>query len=753
MTAPALWSDELRGGLNASAAMLPFTLSYGFIAFGVIGPAATQAGLTAAVASVVFGGLLMTLLSRTALPCVSPSASSCLILASAVAAWLRDPSLQPDAEGGLARLLALSGLTVMVAGLLQVSMGLLRVGSLVRYVPQPVMAGFMNGIAILIVLSQVAPALGLQPAKLAGEGLAVLAGWNPAALAVALGTAVVVWIVGRAWPRLPAALAALLLASAAVWMLDQAFGAPAPGATLGITMIGPLHATLPLPLALAPLLGDSGALLLQRHAANVLTTGLLLALVGTLETVLNLATIDQRIHARSDPNRTLTAVGFVNITLGVFGALPVVYLRLRALATLAGGGRSVRSVVAGSLLLGVVSLLGLPLLQLCPKPVVAGLLVMLAWSLVDPWSLALLRGRAAPADAGSATDRRLALVVVAAVCAVTVLSGFVAGVALGVLLSFVVLVRALNRSLVRLRCTAAEIPSRRVYPPAQEAVLAAARRGIGLLELEGALFFGNVERLQQEVEDLAAHAEGPGGAPLGPLHTLVLDLRRVSTIDASGAVALARLCATLAVHGIVLRLAGVALEENRHGQALRAHGVLPEAGTGDWALHDDADRATEAAEFEALARAGLPLTGAPLPLAQCALFAGFDAAALARVLACLQPRTLAAGERLFAMGEAGDALYVLTAGSISVVDHMRRQRFVSFSPGMTFGETALLDRGGRTADAVADEASTVQALSADAIDRLQREAPELAAQLYRNLALHLSTRLREASAAWRRAAG
>jgi SulP family sulfate permease len=341
---------------------------------------------------------------------------------------------------------------------------------------------------------------------------------------------------------------------------------------------------------------------------------------------------------------------------------------------------------------------------------------------------------------------------VAAVCAVTVGWGFVAGVALGVLLSFVILVRALNRSLVRLRCTAAEIPSRRVYPQAQEAVLVAARRGIGLLELEGALFFGNVERLQQEVEDLAAPAEGPGGAPPQPLHTLVLDLRRVSTIDASGAVALARLRATLAAHGVVLRLAGV-VPENRHGWALRAHGVLPEAGTGNWALHDDADRATEAAEREALVRAGVPLTGAPLPLGQCALFAGLDAAALARVAACLQPRTLAAGERLFAMGEAGDALYVLTAGSISVVDHTRRQRFVSFSPGMTFGETALLDRGGRTADAVADEASTVQALSADAIDRLQRDAPDLATQLYRNLALHLSTRLREASAAWRRAAG
>jgi MFS superfamily sulfate permease-like transporter len=748
VTAPALWSDELRGGLNATAAMLPFTLSYGFIAFGVTGPAATQAGLTASVASVVFGGLLMTLVSRTALPCVSPSASSCLILASAVAAWLRDPSLQPDAEGGLARLLAMSGLTVMVAGLLQVSMGLLRVGSLVRYVPQPVLAGFMNGVAILIVLSQVAPALGLLPAQLAGEGFAALASWNPAALAVASVTAVGVWIVGRTWPRLPAALVALVLASAAVWTLDQAFGAPAPGATLGIAMIGPLQAKVPLPLELAPLLGDAGTLLLDRHAGKVLTTGLLIALVGALETVLNLATIDQRMHARSDPNRALTAVGLVNIALGVFSALPVVYLRLRALATLAGGGRGVRSVVAGSVLLGLLSLLGLPLLHLCPRPVVAGLLVMLAWSLVDPWSLALLRGRSAQAGAGSITDRGLSLAVVAAVCAVTVLWGFVAGVALGVLLSFVILVRALNRSLIRLRYTAAATPSRRVYAPPQERVLASARPGIVVLELEGALFFGNVERLGLEVESIVREAGGTA-----PLTTLVLDLRRVSTVDASGAVMLGRLRETLAARGVALCLAGVT-QDNRHGESLRAHGVLDAGGAGAaWALHVDADRAIEAAEQAGLAQAGLPPRGTPVPLAQCELFAGLDAATFERVQALLPERMLSTGERLFAQGDAGDALYVLCSGSISVLDAARRQRFVSVSPGMTFGELAVLDGGGRTADAVADEPSLVRTLPAGVMQQLEREAPEIAARLYRNLARHLAVRLREASGAWRRAAG
>ena len=108
---------------------------------------------------------------------------------------------------------------------------------------------------------------------------------------------------------------------------------------------------------------------------------------------------------------------------------------------------------------------------------------------------------------------------------------------------------------------------------------------------------------------------------------------------------------------------------------------------------------------------------------------------------------------MFAQGDVGDAVYLLGRGSVSVVDLSRGQRFVSFSPGMCFGETAVLDGGGRTADAIADTTSTIYRLPAEALASLDRDEPAIAAHLYRNLAKHLSSRLRSAAAAWRRAAG
>jgi CRP-like cAMP-binding protein len=142
-------------------------------------------------------------------------------------------------------------------------------------------------------------------------------------------------------------------------------------------------------------------------------------------------------------------------------------------------------------------------------------------------------------------------------------------------------------------------------------------------------------------------------------------------------------------------------------------------------------------------------------LADCTLLHGLDERQRERVRSRLTERRLAAGEYLFREGEPGDRLYVLTEGSVSVVGgrdavDTLRQRFVSFSPGMTLGETAMLDGGGRTADGRADTPATVYELPQDALLALQHEDPALAARLYRNLATHLSQRLRNAAANWRR---
>ncbi len=179
----------------------------------------------------------------------------------------------------------------------------------------------------------------------------------------------------------------------------------------------------------------------------------------------------------------------------------------------------------------------------------------------------------------------------------------------------------------------------------------------------------------------------------------------------------------------------------------------------------DTDQAMEFAESALLAEAAqddpalaaLLATEAELPLAACSLLRGLGARELRVVSAAMQRRELQAAEVVFRQGDDADALYVVTRGSVSAVARSggaqgRLQRFASLGPGTMFGEMALLDQAGRSADAVADGPACVQVLTREKLEQLVADHPEVAATLYRNIAAHLGDRLRVASMAWQAAA-
>ena len=727
-------TESLAGAAGAAAA-LPLVLTLGVLALAATGAHAAALGVAAALAGNVGGGLVAAGLSRSPMPTAGPSSATAVIFAALVGRLAADPALDLARPADVVLLVGLAGLAVSVAGLLMLVMAGLRLGSLARLVPQPVLAGFMNGVALLILAAQATPLLGLAEGAWQRLGLAALADVQAAPLLLGLGTAVMAWLLTRHTPRLPAALLALLAGVLAAEL--------APGLWPGLPPLPRLEvvaAVLPRPLSPA-LLGGAGGELLLRHGGAIALAALLLAVLGGLESVLGITATESAFGFRTDPNRELMALGGANLASGLLGGMPVVFLRLRATASWQAGGRTRWAAAAGAILLGLALVLGQSLLVRLPVAVLAGLMVVIALGLIDGWTRQLAQRWWAGERSAELWQ---SLAIVAAVCAVTLWLGFAAGVAVGLLLSMALFVRAMNRSLLRARFDATAQPSRRVYPAALEAVLAPARARIEVIELEGALYFGNAERLAEVAESGGAGRE-----------VLILDLRRVSTVDASGAVVLERLARTLAQRGGRLLLAGAAPDQ-RHGQTLRAYGVLGEGRPCQ--AFADTDQAIEAAEQRLLATAGVSLHGLAVPLADCALLHGLTPAQLDRLLPLLQERRLDAGERLFAEGDAGSGVFVLTEGSVTIIgstdaDRGARQRFVSFSPGMTLGETAVLDGGGRTADAVADGPCTLYELPAPTLRALQDQHPDIAALVFRNLALHLSVRLRGAAAAWRRTAG
>jgi sulfate permease, SulP family len=713
---------EFAGGMASAIPGLAHALTLGLLAFAPLGPEHADLGIRAGFAAGIFGGVAATVRSGTPLPATGGRASTSLILAGFVAMLAADPAL------GAAGVFGLAMLCVAASGVLQILFGVLRLGSAAKFVPYPVLGGFMTGVAILIALSQVPHVLGLSPDAMAKPAREWLAAVQPLTVWVGIATAAIIWIVAWRWKRAPAALVGLA-AGTAVYYATRFL---VPEGTLG-PVVGTLSAALPLPTAFASVADLVGQPAAARHLPALTAAAAVIAIIGSLDSLLAAAAIDAAAGTRHRANRELVAQGVGNIVSAAFGGVPVALSPTRAIPAWRAGGRTraIGYIAAG--LLAAVLVVGTAALAYLPFAVLGGVMLTVAWGLVDAWTRGIVRRLAAG-------ERERTLLwsgaVVVLVAAITVAVNFVVAVVVGVFLSMALFIATMNRSLIRAVHDGTVRTSRRIYGPEDTRRLAAERRRIKLVELEGAIFFGSAERLVTEAEGWADTADH-----------IVLDLRRVTAIDATGALGLEQLAKRLRARKVNLALAGVA-PEGRHGLALVAYGTFADPTARHWFA--DADQAIEWAERRLLGSID-SFSPREIPLERLAFAAGLEGGELEALRDALRRKELDPGETLFREGEPGEHLYLLARGAVSIKvgDAARASRIVTFAPGSMFGEAAMLDGGVRSATAVVAEDAVVYSLSRAALERLVLTHPALANKVLLNLGRHLSGRLRQTTDALR----
>ena len=710
------FSSELRGGVTGAALTLGILLPLAQLSFAALGHDALPHAIRAAFIAAIVGTVVCVLAGSGVIGNAIPRTSTSLIFAGLVASLV---------AGGLdlTDVLTLTALCVLVSGLLQVIFALVGMGSLVRYVPLPAVSGFVNGIAILILVAQVAPLSGLS-----GRGasiVGVLHQMHPGAMLLGFGTAATMWLVARRFPKSPAALVALAAGTLVYALVTKGW----PDVQWG-PLFGAPDAGLPWPNAWRSWLEPSALALVTRHLPELASASLVIALIGSLDALLAAAATEHATGVPYSPNRLLMGMGLANVASSAFGGLPVVYSNSVVQGMHASGARRGSSALVSAALLLLLLMFGAPLLGAIPLTVSAGVMVIIAFNLFDRWSPGLVRqlvqGRGTP-------EVRSSVTIVAIVCVTTITFGFVIAIAVGVALSLVMFIAAMNRSLVRGTTTAAAKPSRRIHPADHAAVLRASGDRVKVITLEGAIFFGTAETLRREVTAIA------DGATF-----VILDLASVRSIDVSGAMALDRLDRQLNGAGTRLLLAGVT-EDGHHARALRAFDRS--VATKEDNRFDDLDQALEHTEWTALMQAGLVRSDLEVALETLPLMEGLSASQRHELARSMKRWQFAAGEIMFRRGDFGDEMFALTRGSVTLVEGVgdngiEGPRILSFRSGVVFGELALLDGCARSATAIADVESVGYSLSRADLEHLRGRAPDVAAQILLNIARQVAARLR-----------
>jgi SulP family sulfate permease len=493
------FSQDVGAGITVGVVALPLAM-----AFAVASGLKPEAGLFTA----ILAGFLISALGGSRVQIGGPAGAFIVIVYGIVERY------------GLANLI----LATAMSGVLLFLMGLFRLGTLIRFIPVAVVIGFTNGIAVLIMLSQIKDLLGLQVAAMPADFFGILNTlWlnlhtvNLAALLLSLASLslVVGWLrlsrraqgTRYRWASMvPGSIIALVFATLVTWLLNL------PVETIG-SKFGGIPSSLP---------GFSWPEFSWDSARFLLMPTLTLTLLGAIESLLCARIADGMIGDRHNPNQELMAQGVANFVTPFFGGMPATGTIARTVTNIKSGGTTPISGMVHALTLLAVVLVAAPLAGHIPLAALAAILMFVAWNMGEWREFMHLRQYRLP--------YRITLL---AVFFLTVVFDLTVAVEVGLIaacLTFIYRISSLSR------CEGVT----RIEQPG----LAGFEHQVQAWRLYGALFFGAV-KLVEAIEDKISTP------------TLVLDLKNVIYIDSSGADALMNLIETCRKKNTTLMVCGL----------------------------------------------------------------------------------------------------------------------------------------------------------------------------------------------------
>ena len=503
------WRGDLLAGLTVGVVALPLALGFG-VASGV--------GATAGIVTAIVAGIVAAIFGGSSVQVSGPTGAMAVVLV---------PIVAHDGIGAVASV-------AIIAGAMVLMMGLAGLGRLIQFVPWPVLEGFTVGIAVTIALQQVPLLLGESK----GTGSTVIESawnaishvtWNTAAETLLLGALVVAVMV--LWPRVtkrvPSSIVAVVVVVVTLLSLLFHFSVPT---------IGALPHHLP-----APKMPDLGLAAIRRLAGPALAV----AILAAIESLLSARVADAMTGStRTSDTREMVGQGLANMAAGLFGGMPATGAIARTAVNVRAGAKTRVAAITHALVIVTVILVAAPIVTRIPLAVLGGVLVMTAVRMVDHARVTTVV-RAHVSEA----------VVFALTAVVTVAVNLVTAIEVGLVVAGILALRSIASGS---GATQEDLAEHHDGPVDETALLS---DHIAVFRLDGALFFGAAPRFLEQFRQV----EG--------VEVVILRLRGLTFIDASGADALAQIIDEFDGRGITILIKGVRAE---HGRFLATAGVLAE---------------------------------------------------------------------------------------------------------------------------------------------------------------------------------
>lgn len=493
---------DIFGGITAGIVALPLALAFGIQAFGGIdSPASSSIGALAGLVGATLLGFFASLFGGTHSQISGPTGPMTVITASLVSgAWV-------SGGGSFDAVLITMSLAGLFCGLFQILFGIIRIGKYVRYIPYPVLSGFMSGIGVIIILQQIYPLIGMKSPVLVVDMVAQF----PAMLAemttvipLLLGIATI--LVVRLFPfitkKVPATLVALIVLT---------FVSLFTGIDKSMT-IGEIPSGLPMPFFTKVSLAGLDWWALTEAA---IIPGLTLAGLGSIDTLLTSVVADNITKTHHNSNKELIGQGIGNAVSGMFCGIAGAGATMRTVVNVKSGGRTQLSGMIHSLFLLAILLGAGTLVKYVPLSVLAGILITVGWGIIDFRGFRDIR-KIPKADA----------FVLVVVFFTTVFVDLLTAVGIGMVIACVLFMKRMSDlaegSYVTMNATEPESPW------ADEAGLPDdIKRKIFIERFHGPIFFGSINGFNKVMAAVPDDAE-----------IVILRMKRVKFMDQSGVYAM-----------------------------------------------------------------------------------------------------------------------------------------------------------------------------------------------------------------------